>query len=157
MNIELERVQKNKKDILYKMVQFALYDGSQYAYNEITNDANFKYTWFDNYFTDNDRDAYFVKLDSKLAGIVLVNENLKILKQGKSIAEFLILPTYRRNHLGKKVAFMVFDKYNVDIEIEPMENNEVAYKFWKRVVEDYTNGNYEVKKNGLNDVYIIKR
>ena len=31
-----------------------------------------------------------------------------------SVAEFLILPNYRRNHIGKRVAFDVFKKAPID-------------------------------------------
>ena len=40
MKVELEKVEESKKDVLYKMVQFALYDGSQYVDNEITDEIN---------------------------------------------------------------------------------------------------------------------
>ena len=30
-------------------------------------------------------------------------------------------------------------------EVEPIENSEEAYYFWKKTIEDYTDNNYELK------------
>ena len=61
MEYQLEKVTLDKKEILYNLLQFALYDGSQYIKNELNEKGMFNYTWFDNYFTDLDREAYFIK------------------------------------------------------------------------------------------------
>ena len=57
MNYEIVKVMLDDKDKLYKLLQFALYDGSQYIDNDINDDLVFEYNWFDNYFTDSDRSA----------------------------------------------------------------------------------------------------
>ena len=156
MNYEIVKVKDNERDKLYRLLQYALYDGSQYINNEVNEECIFEYGWFDNYFTDNDRDAYFIKDGNKFLGIVMVNENLKFNKQGKCIAEFLIMPTYRRNHIGKRVAYDIFEMFKGDWEVQPMENNKIAYRFWGNVINSYTNGNYELKHfDNMEDVYIF--
>ena len=155
MNYVIEKVKENEKDKLYKLLQYSLYDGSQYIDNVINEDCVFEYEWFDNYFTDDDRDAYFIKDGNKFLGIVMVNENLKFNKQGKCISEFFIMPTYRRNHLGKKVAYDIFEMYKGDWEVQPMENNPIAYSFWKNIITEYTKGNYITKNDGIEDVFIF--
>ena len=147
MNYEIVRVEKEDKDKLYKLLQYALYDGSQYIDNDINEDCIFEYTWFNNYFTDPDRYAYFIKNGNEYLGMVMVNEHLKFSDNGKSVAEFLVMPKYRRHHIGKKVAYEIFDKFKGNWEVEPMENNQGAYSFWKNIINEYTNGNYEEKEN----------
>lgn len=147
MKYQIITVKNSEKEKLYKLLQYALYDGSQYVANYLNDDCAFDYTWFDNYFTDQDRDAYFIKIDNEFIGMVMVNENLIINKNGKSIAEFLILPSFRRKHIGKKVAYDIFEKYKGDWEVQPMENNPIAYSFWKNIINEYTNGNYKIVKN----------
>ena len=93
MKYEIVDVTLKDKEKLYKLLQFALYDGSQYIDNDINDDLVFEYNWFDNYFNDNDRNAYFIKSDNKYLGMVMVNENLKFNNKGKSVAEFLIIPS----------------------------------------------------------------
>ena len=155
MNYEIVEVKENEKDKLYRLLQYALYDGSQYINNQIDEDCIFEYEWFDKYFTDPNRYTYFIKDGNKFLGMVMVNENLKFNKSGKCIAEFLIMPIYRRNHIGKKVAFDVFDMFKGDWEVQPMENNPIAYSFWKHVINDYTKGNYITKNDGIEDVFIF--
>ena len=147
MEYQLEKVTLDKKEILYNLLQFALYDGSQYIKNELNEKGMFNYTWFDNYFTDLDREAYFIKSSNNYLGFVMINGNLKFNKSGKSVAEFLIMPQYRRNHIGKKVAIEIFDKYKGYWEVEPIEGSEQAYYFWKKTIEEYTENNYEIKDN----------
>lgn len=36
-----------------------------------------------------------------------------------------------------------------------MKNNIGAYAFWKNIIFKYTNGNYIVKNNGKEDVFIF--
>ena len=153
--MEYEIIKSKDKEKLYKLLQFALYDGSQYIDNILNDDCSFDYKWFNNYFTDSDRDAYIIKYKNKIAGCVFVNENLKFHKTGKCIAEFLILPSYRRLHLGKKVAYDIFNKYPGEWEVQPMENNPVAYNFWKNIIKEYTNNNYDVKNDGIEDVFLF--
>ena len=155
MNYEIINVEEKDKDKLYKLLQYSLYDGSQYIDNDINNDCIFEYKWFENYFTDSDRDAYFIKDGDSFLGMVMVNENLKFNNTGKCIAEFLVLPKYRRNHIGKRVAYDIFKKFKGDWEVQPMENNPIAYSFWKNIINEYTNGNYIVKNDGIEDVFIF--
>ena len=155
MQYEIIEVTKEEKDKLYKLLQYALYDGSNYIDNELNDECTFKYDWFENYFTDKDRTAYFIKSNGKYIGMVMVNENLKFNKTGKCISEFFIMPKYRRNHIGKRVAFDIFEKFKGDWEVQPMENNKIAYSFWKSIISEYTNNNYITKNNGIEDVFIF--
>lgn len=155
MKYEIKSVSLEDKDKLYKLLQFALYDGSQYIDNDINKQCIFEYDWFDNYFTDDDRNAYFIKNGDEYLGMAMVNENLKFNSEGKSIAEFLIMPKYRRNHIGKKVAYDIFELFKGDWEVQPMENNPIAYSFWKNIINEYTSGNYIVKNDGVEDVFIF--
>ena len=155
MKYQIITVKNSEKEKLYKLLQYALYDGSQYVANYLNDNCAFDYTWFDNYFTDQDRDAYFIKSANEFIGMVMVNENLIINKNGKSIAEFLILPSFRRKHIGKKVAYDIFKKYKGDWEVQPMENNPIAYSFWKNIISEYTNKEYMTKNDGAEDIFVF--
>lgn len=155
MNYEIVDVKQEEKDKLHKLLQYALYDGSQYIENDINEDCIFEYKWFDKYFTDNNRNAYFIKSGNRYLGMIMVNENLKFNKTGKCIAEFLIMPRFRKNHIGKNVAYKIFEKFKGDWEVQPMENNPGAYSFWKKIISEYTNGNYITKNDGIEDVFIF--
>lgn len=155
MEVELIKVKDEKKDILYRLLQFALYDGSFYIDNTVNELGIIEYKYFDSYFTDKTRDKYFIKYNQKLAGFVMINEYNKFNKEGKTISEFLVMPNYRRNHIGKTAAIMAFEKYKGNWEVQPMENNPIAYSFWQNVITSYTNNNYIIKNDGIEDVFIF--
>ena len=155
MNYEIVEAKKSEKEKMYRLLQFALYDGSQYIDNDINENCIFDYNWFDNYFTDTDRYAYFIKDKNNYLGIVLVNENLKFNKNGKSVAEFLIMPKYRRNHIGKKVAYDIFEKFKGNWEVQPMENNPIAYTFWHNIIAEYTNNKYIIRNVKEGEIFIF--
>ena len=155
--IELEKVTIEDKDKLYHLLEFALYDGSFYVDNTINDDCLFDYNWFDNYFMEETRESYFIKYENKIAGFVMINQNLKVLDNGYSIAEFLILPYCRRKHIGKQAAYKTFELHD-SWEVQPMENNNIAYNFWRNVIKDYTNNNYEVNSFiDMEDVFVFKK
>jgi predicted acetyltransferase len=159
MNIEIVKIEEKDRSFLWNLLQFALYDGSFYVENHINEQGLFDYKWFDNYFTDNDRSAYFIKFDNKIVGFAMVNENLKVKHDSKaqSIAEFLILPQFRKNHIGKIAAYKIFDMYNGEWEVQPMENNDGAYEFWKKIIIEYSKDSYKLFEfDDMEDVFVFK-
>ena len=151
--IRLDKVLLEEKELLFRLLQFALYDGSLYNTNKIGSDGLFPYKWFDNYFSDSDREAFFIRDDDKIVGFVMINQFMKKCDSGHSVAEFLVLPEYRRNHIGKKIAFLVFDMYPGNWEVEPIENSNEACRFWENVVINYTDNNYDFSDG----IYVFKK
>ena len=144
MDIMLEKVQADKKDILFRLLQYSLYEESSNDQNDIGEDALFKYPWFEHYFVEEDREAYFIR-DRKaenLLGFVMVNAYLQKNADGRSIAEFMVLPRFRRNKIGKEAAVMCFKKHRGNWEVSPAYGSSKAYLFWKNVIDEYTGGNY---------------
>lgn len=150
--IRLDKVLLEEKELLFRLLQFALYDGSLYNTNKICEDGLFPYKWFDNYFTDDDRDAFFIREDDKIVGFVMINQFMKKCDNGHSVAEFLVLPEYRRNHIGKKVAYLVFEMFPGNWEVEPIEESNEACRFWENVVVNYTNNKFSFSDG----IYVFK-
>ena len=40
-------------------------------------------------------------------------------------------------------------------DYEPIKNSNEAYSFWKKTIEEYTNGNYIIKNNGTEKIFIF--
>ena len=143
MDVGLSRVDEKEKDTLYRLLEYSLFEESLNDGNEMNNEAIFEYKYFDNYFTDNDRDAFFIKEEetNKLLGFVMINTYVQKYNNGHSIAEFMVIPKYRKNKIGKKIAFECFDMYKGNWEVSPSFGSESAYLFWKNVIDEYTNYN----------------
>lgn len=147
IKVKLEKVDVKEKEILFRLLQYSLFEESETDLNEMNSDALFDYDWFDNYFTDDDRCAFFIKEQQtdKLLGFVMINSFVQFCNSGHSIAEFMVIPKYRRNKIGKQVAIQIFDMFKGDWEVKPSYKSEKAYYFWKKVIEEYTKNNYEFK------------
>lgn len=147
MDIILEKVEECKKDVLYRLLQYSLFEESLNDQNDMDEDALFEYPWFESYFTEEERDAYFIREQGtgRLLGFVMINTYVRKWDSGHSIAEFMILPKFRRNKIGKKAAFVCFEKYPGNWEVSPSYGSEQAYLFWKYVIYEYTgkNNQYE--------------
>lgn len=147
MDIMLEKVVLSKKDILFRLLQYSLFEESINDKNNMGEDALFAYPWFENYFSEDNREAYFIREQKteKLLGFVMVNTYMQKSAAGHSIAEFMVLPIYRRCKVGKKAAVMCFEKHMGNWEVSPSFGSEPAFLFWKNVIDEYTNRNNEYK------------
>lgn len=143
MDIVLEKVKECKKDTLFRLLQYSLFEESVSDHNDMNEDALFEYPWFEKYFTEEGREAYFIKEKEtdRLLGFVMVNDYVQKCSFGHSIAEFMVLPKFRRNKIGKQAAVICFDMHNGKWEVSPSYGSEQAYLFWKNVIDEYTGNN----------------
>ncbi|MDB5178578.1 MAG: putative phosphoribulokinase [Patescibacteria group bacterium] len=114
---------------------------------ELLNEAG-EYKYLSSYFTDSDRSAFFIYADGKVAGFVLVNKHTLIEENAHSIAEFYVVPNSRRQGIGERAAELAFRKFPGKWEVAQMEANQLAIRFWRNVIGEVTNGEYE--ENTLN-------
>ena len=61
------------------------------------------------------------------------------------MAEFFIRKQYRRSGAGRNAATLIFDRFAGEWEILQYQRNVGAVAFWRRVVADYSRGNFTEK------------
>ena len=144
MEVYLDRVNISQKETLYRLLEYSLFEESKNDGNEMDENGIYPYRYFDLYFTEKERDAFFIrnKENNQLLGFVMLNTYMQKNPQGHSVAEFMVLPKYRRHHIGKKVAFQCFDQYMGCWEVSPSLGSDSAYRFWENVIREYTDNNY---------------
>jgi predicted acetyltransferase len=145
-----------EKFILENLWQLYEYDMSQYEEDGGPNDYGlFGRRYFDHYWTDKGRYPYFIKISGKLAGFVLVSSIRNLKESGNdhpmnlshsdvthSVGEFFVLRNYRRKGIGKFVAHRIFDMFPGKWRVSQMENNQPSQEFWRKIISEYTNGDY---------------
>ena len=147
MEIELKLVKKDEKEILRNLLEKYEYEFSQYDGREINNYGLFGYDYLDNYWTEENRFHYFIYVDNKLAGFVMINDYKEVnFETNYTLSEFFVIYKYRNMGVGKYVANYVFNRYNGKWQLTYLQKNEIAKKFRNIVVNECTKGNYEVKK-----------
>lgn len=68
---------------------------------------------------------------------------IKGIRAGRfDMGEFYILPCYRKKEFGKKFAFEIFDRFPGNWQVRQLQKASGATAFWRRVIDEYTNGNY---------------
>jgi len=148
MKIYLQPVGEDRREVLFRMLQYSLYEESATDGNEIGNDGLYEYPYFDCYFTEPEREAYLALEEGtdRLAGFVMVNTYMQRAEAGHSIAEFMVLPGFRRLGVGSQMAKACFDKHTGTWEARPSTGSDRAFRFWERVVQDYTGGKYRFEE-----------
>ena len=134
MEITLDQVQPEKKEALFRLLQYSLFEESLTDHNEMNEDALFDYPWFDAYFVEPEREAYFIREQEtkKLLGFAMVRRH----EDGRhSITEFLVNPNYRRCGVGTQAAKRCFALHDGLWEVKPVYGSERARLFWQKVIE----------------------
>ena len=133
MEIVLCRAMPEKRDVLFRLLQYSLFEESLTDFNEMNDDALFDYPWFDAYFIEPKREAYFIRENGsdRLLGFAMVRAH----EDGRhSIAEFMVIPKYRRRGVGSQAAKACFALHNGLWEVKPAYGSEQAKRFWQKVI-----------------------
>jgi predicted acetyltransferase len=82
--------------------------------------------------------GFYLFIKEKPAGFVI-----RKVSDGRSdIAEFYLLPCYRKKGWGKKLAFEIFDLFPGLWQVRQIPTAKEAIVFWRTIISEYTHGNY---------------
>lgn len=137
MDIRLQKVPFEQKGQLFDMMQIYIREFSRFEPVEPDENGIYPYPPFDSYWKEKDRHPYFIMVDGKRAGLVLVNRNhyVRMLHQSRSIAEFFVLPEYRRLGVGSRAARMLTESFGGWWQLMMHPKNEPSHGFWQRTFE----------------------
>jgi predicted acetyltransferase len=149
MNIYLEKVDTNKKNVLWNLLQLYLHDITSINFSGIEMDKNgiYPYPDFDYYWSNNDFFPYFIKMDNEIVGFVLLTKNFSMIKNAPEkncyiIQEMFILNRYKRKGIGKNVVLQLFNKYIGKWEIGTLPNSKDVTIFWEKIIGEYTENKF---------------
>lgn len=146
MNIELKQVDIEEREILVNLLEKYDYEFSQYDNRDVNKLGLFGYKYLDYYWTEESRYAYFILVDGKLAGFVMINDlpEAEDRETDYQIAEFFVMYKYRRSGVGKQAFFKLLDMHKGRWQLKVHPKNVTSVHFWTKVVSEYTKGNYEL-------------
>ena len=144
MKIKLALASIEDKNTIENLMQFYMYDFSEYMNSDVEEDGLFAaYPHLNMYWSEENRFPYSVIINEKYVGFVLVRFIGSINRTYFSIAEFFIMRRYRRQGIGKAVAQQIFDLHKGPWEVFQKESNKPAQIFWNKVINEYTKGHFE--------------
>lgn len=59
------------------------------------------------------------------------------------IADFYVVPSSRKHGIGEKMAHETFNRHKGKWQVKQIEGADKATIFWRKVIQSYTNGQYE--------------
>ncbi|WP_366296442.1 GNAT family N-acetyltransferase [Paenibacillus sp. AN1007] len=144
MNVAIVQVNQKYREVLDNLMQLYIYDFSEFLDFDVEENGKYRPYPLDDYFKEgNQQFAYLIKREEKYVGFVLVRFIEELELPHYSISEFFILKKYRREGLGKSAAIDVFNRHQGPWEVHQIESNQGAQIFWKRVINEYTKGQFE--------------
>lgn len=154
MHFELEPVAEEQKEILRNLLEKYDYEFSQYDGVEVNALGLYGYSYLDNYWTEDGRWAFFLKVDGKLAGFAMVNNYPEA---GEPLdfcmSEFFVMYKYRRCGLGRWAAFALFNRFQGLWQLKRTPRNVGSVYFWDKVVSEYTKGNFRLERGRADIAY----
>jgi len=147
--VTLRKVELDEKQILANLLEKYDYEFSQYTGADINKLGLFGYSYLDHYWTDEgQRWAYFIEVDGKLAGFVMVKKHFSA--EGREIdfcmAEFFVVYKYRGTGVAKKAFFDTLKLHKGRWELYYTPKNITSARFWHKTINEYTDGKYEFIK-----------
>src|SRR5271165_2667930 len=132
-HLEIVPVALEQAPTLANLLELYVHDFSEFLDLEIGEDGRFGYPGLSLYWSEPGRHPFFVKLDGKYAGLVLVKREGAVW----DMAEFFILRGCRRRGIGTEVAHQVWKRFPGLWEVRVMEANATGQEFWARAIATF--------------------
>lgn len=148
MEVQLRQVTVDEKEILRNLLEKYDYEFSQWDKRDVNKLGLYGYDYLDHYWTEENRWAYFILVDEKLAGFAMVGRRPEVHDRDThfSMAEFCVLLKYRRLGVGKQGFYQLLKMHKGKWQLKLHPANTASVHFWKNTIEEYTQGKYELVK-----------
>lgn len=108
------------------------------------------------------RNPFLIRHNGDLAGFAIVDKLAQARYLNHSavneLAEFFIMAAFQRQGIGRLAATHLFDLFDGKWHVFCADQNQRAGIFWQRVVNDYTQGQYQTAQIADHDgtLYILE-
>ena len=144
MNVQVTEVLPIEKETLRNLLEKYDYEFSQYDMIPFNEEGLYGYRYLDEYFSEPDRAAYFIRADRRLAGFVLLNRHPACPRpMDWAVAEFFVAYPFRRRGVGSAAMAEVFARYKGRWQIKYHPHNTASAAFWRAVAERGARGPVE--------------
>ena len=143
MSLQLRVPVRSERHLLRRLMELYLYDFSEFDDSDVDEHGIYGYGDLDYFWFEPTHAAFLLTVDDKLAGFVLVDDDVMVGGSERAITEFFVMRKYRRQGVGTQVAFEVFDRFPARWEVAVLRENTPAQSFWRRVITEYTGGDFQ--------------
>ncbi|MGZ4730585.1 MAG: GNAT family N-acetyltransferase [Terriglobales bacterium] len=135
-HLEVLAAAREQAPILANLLELYAHDFSEFHPIDPGADGRFGYKSLPLYWSEPDRHPFLVRMDGKLAGLVLVKRGSEVSGNENvwDMAEFFVMRGYRRRGIGTQVAHEVWRRFPGAWEVRVMQSNTSACHFWARAI-----------------------
>jgi predicted acetyltransferase len=99
------------------------------------------------WFRDERSVPFVILRENQRAGFALVQrETGEDRKRHYRMSEFFVGPSFRRRGVGRGAAMLLFSRFAGEWIIAEQARNPGAIRFWRRVIAEYTNGDFRERR-----------
>lgn len=150
MKVDLIRASTEEKSIVQNLYPLYLHDLSEFIDDiDINEKGLFNIRFLDLFWQNDSLFAFLIRVDNKLAGFTLLSTPpYTSMEVDYLVNEFFVLKKYRRRGVGRLAAFELLNKFQGRWEIYESPTNKLAQVFWRKIIREYTLGQYESLDDG---------
>jgi len=155
MNITLRPIHPEEKETLRDLWEKYDYDSSEYDRSDVNELGLYGEGTLNWYWTKGSYWAYFIVVDAKLAGFVILTDRPVIegTQMDSQVGEFFVMRKYRRMGVGRRAFEQAFALHTGRHQIVRHPKNAAAVRFWDTVVNEHTKGQYTLLPSHPGFVY----
>jgi len=132
---------------IQNMARFYVYDlsrecGSISSDWAMPEDGLYESFDFKNYFEEQSRKAYLVKVYDEIAGFVLLNQATESSANTWNMGEFFIIAKFQGQGIAYQVAKEIWNMHPSKCEVSVIPNNKSALNFWGKSISEFTSGTF---------------
>nr|WP_238341234.1 GNAT family N-acetyltransferase [Actinopolymorpha rutila] len=130
MQVTLVEVPEDAKPVLRRLLEFNAYEFSVLDGRDLGPHGEYGYRYLDHYWDERERRVpLFFEVKGHVAGFTLLR-----MGPPHAVAEFLVLPKYRRHGVGQAAARQVFTRWPGDWTTHQVAGNDRAVAFWRSAI-----------------------
>lgn len=129
--------------VLSNLLELYSHDLSEVFALELGANGHFGYEKLPLYWSEPERRfPFLIRVEARVAGFALVTRGSPASDDPNSfdIAEFFVLRRYRRSDVGRRAAFLLWNRFAAHWIVRVSEGNENGIRFWANVIAEYTSG-----------------
>ncbi|ROM89622.1 GNAT family N-acetyltransferase [Pseudomonas brassicacearum] len=140
--IELHRAQRDELDCIENLMQFYLYDFSEWLPLKIGAHGFFPLQPMLDYWRKPATQAFLIRVDGDIAGFVTVDDSVHFDDVQYNIGYLFVSRHYRGRGVGKFVVSALLQQLPGQWQIFHIDANQPAQAFWSKIIPELTQGQF---------------
>lgn len=143
--VALEAATPAQAGLLSNLLALYIHDLSEVFAIDVDADGRFEYPRLPLYWSEPDtRFPFLIRVGARLAGFALVTRGSPAGGDPEQldVAEFFVLRRHRRSHVGRRAAFLLWDRLPGRWIVRVSLANRAGLPFWRSTIDEYSRGEF---------------